>query len=211
MALLVISAVTTAIEVGSLIYRLLNQPKLRPPVGDLQISQSIDGGPITFGYGAGTRVAGTLGWTPGIQFVKAGVPGAGGSNFGGATQFDFFADFAFFFGEGPGTIRRMWGDSKLIYDASPLVSEYPPADYPAWSSTTLYNIGNIVSYNGIVYDCTQQNTGIFPGQPAIDTGGNLYWEQLGSYTVFDVEGTYNPGDVVSFEGQLYVNIQSTSN
>jgi hypothetical protein len=205
----IVAAISTAIEVGSMIYRLLNQPKLRPPVADLQISSSVDGAPISFGWGL-ARIAGSLAWTPGLYFIKAGVPGSGSSFGGGATQFDFFADFDIIFCEGPGTILRMWGDSKLIFDAEPGVSEYPPADFPAWVSTQLYNIGDIVSYNNVTYTCEQENTDIFPGQPAIVTGGILYWQALGSYAPWDIHGTYNPGDVVIVNGQLYVNIQSTS-
>ena len=204
----VVAAVSAAIEVGSLVYRLLNRPKLRPPVSDLQISAAVDGAPIPFGWGQ-VRIAGTLIWTPGLYFVKAGVPGSGSSFGGGATQFLFFADFMFAFCEGPATILRMWGDSKLIYDSTPGTSEYPPADFPAWSSTTLYNIGDIVSYNGVTYTCEQENTNIFPGQAAILTGGILYWQALGSYAPFDFNTQYNPGDVVIQNGQLYVNIQST--
>jgi len=209
MAMLVIAAVATAIEVGSTIYRMLHQPKLHPPVGDLQISSAIDGAPIPFGYGR-VRIAGSPIWTPGLKSVQAGVPGAGGSGFGGATQFLFFADCAYAFCEGPGTILRMWGDSKLIYDITPTTSEFPPGDFPAWSSTVLYNIGDIVSYSNQTYTCEQQNINIHPGQPPADTGDILYWQALGSYAVFDVNKTYNPGDVVIETGQLYVNIQTTS-
>jgi hypothetical protein len=211
MAMIVITAVVAAIEVASTIYRLLNQPKIRPPVGDLQISSALDGAPIPFGYGR-VRVAGTLIWTPGLTFTKAGVPGShGGSGFGGgATQFLFFANFAFAFCEGPATIFRIWADSKLVYDASPLVAEYPPSDFPAWSSLILYNIGDIVSYNNLVYVSEQQSLDIVPSLTSEATGGIVYWSQLGSYQNFTVHGTYNPGDVVIYDGVLYTNIQSTS-
>ncbi|HWJ40618.1 MAG TPA: phage tail protein, partial [Candidatus Limnocylindrales bacterium] len=98
----------------------------------------------------------------------------------------------------------------LIYDAAPGSSEYPAANYPAWDPSILYNIGDIISYNGLVYDCDQQNTGITPGQTADETGGILYWSQLGSYQPWDINGTYGPGDVVIYNGVLYVNIQSTN-
>jgi hypothetical protein len=210
MAMLVLVAVTTAIEVGSMIYRLLNRPKLRPPVGDLQISSSIQGAPIPFGDGR-VVIAGSLNWTPGLRSTQAGVPGAGGSNFGGgATQFLFFADCDYSFCEGPAIVLRMWGDSKLIYDATPGTSEFPPGNFSAWNSATLYNIGDIVSYNSQTYTCTQQSKNIFPGQTADETGGVLYWQVLGSYAPWDIDQTYNPGDVVIQNGQLYVNIQTTS-
>jgi hypothetical protein len=210
MAMLVVLAVTTAFEVGSTIYRLLNRPKLRPPVGDLQISSAIQGAPIPFGDGR-VVIAGSLNWTPGLTSTKAGVPGAGGSNFGGgATQFLFFADCDYVFCEGPAIVLRMWGDSKLIYDATPGTAEFPPGNFTPWNSGTLYNIGDIVSYNGQTYACEQQNKNIFPGQTAIETGGVLYWQALGSYAPWDIDGTYNPGDVVIQDGQLYVNIQTTT-
>lgn len=209
MAQLVVLAVVAAVETASFIYRLLNRPKARPPVADLQVASAIQGAPIPFGYGR-ARIAGTLIWTPGLYFTVAGIPGTGGLFTPDATQYLYFANFAFLFCEGPAAILRMWADEKLIYDNSPGTSEFPAADYPPWNPATLYNIGDIVSYLGLVYTCTQQNTNIFPGQPAIDTGGILYWSQLGSYQPFTVSGTYGPGDVVISDGQLYVNIQSTS-
>jgi hypothetical protein len=208
-ALVIVAAVSAAIEVGSIIYRILNRPKLRPPVGDAQIATSIEGAPITFGYGT-ALVGGELDWSPGLRFVKAGIPGAGGSNFGGPQQFLYFANFRFDFAEGPGEILKMWGDTKIIYDGAPTIAEFPPGDFPAWNNATNYNIGDIISYQGQVYRCEQENINIFPGQSAIDTGGILYWSVLGSYPPFDVDDTYSPGDVVTYNGQLYVNIQSTN-
>jgi hypothetical protein len=209
MAMLVVAAVSAAIEVGSMIYRLLNRPKARPPVADLQISSSTDGAPIPFGYGRG-RIAGSLIWTPGLFFTEAGISGTGSLFTPDQKQFLFFANCAFLFCEGPATILRMWGDSKLIYESTPGVSEYPASNFPAWSNIILYNIGDIVGYLGVVYTCEQENKGIHPGQPASDTGGILYWQALGSYAPWNTDGTYNPGDVVIDGGILYVNIQSTS-
>jgi len=209
--MVIVAAVSAAIEVGSFVYRLTHQPKLRPPVADLQISSAIDGAPISFGWSR-VRIAGNLLWTPGLFSIKAGVPGGGGgSNFGGgATQFLFFANCAYEFCEGPATFTRLWGDSKLIYDSTPGTSEFPPADFPAWTATALYNIGDIVSYNGQTYTSEQQSMNIFPGQTADETGGILYWQVLGSYAPWDINQTYNPGDVVISGGVLYVNIQTTT-
>lgn len=208
MAQLVIIAVAAAIETASFIYRLLNRPTLKPPVGDLQIASALDGAPRPFGYGR-VRIAGCLIWTPGLYFTKAGIPGTGSLFTPDQQQYLYFANFAFAFCEGPAAIRRLWADEKLIYDAAPFLSEYPAEDYPPWQSGYLYNIGDIVSYQGLVYTCEQQTNSVAPGTPATSTGGINYWTRLGSYAPFDINGSYGPGDVVSYDGQLYVCIQST--
>jgi Putative phage tail protein len=198
MALLVITA---AIEVASLIYRLVNQPPTpKPPLSSLQISNSQNGAPRPFSYGS-NRYAGQIIWTSGLMYVQQQVSEKGG---GGPVQDDFYASFAVAFGEGPATIRRIWGDTKLIYDSDPTAgTDYPIGDYPAWSATQEYNPGNQVAYNGQAYECLVLNTGQVP-TPLPPGSGTVYWAIQSDYPPWDTETEYNAGDVVSYGGQLYV-------
>jgi chitodextrinase len=193
-----ILAITAAVEIGSLIYQLVSRPPTpKPQLASLQISNAQNGAPIPFGYGT-TRHAGQLIWTPGLTYKK--FTEGGGSSFGGVTNYTFYASFAIAFGEGPATIDRLWGDSKLIYDSNPLAtSQLDAANYPAWDAATEYNPGAAVSYNGLVYECVLLNTGQIPSAVA-----STYWLQIGDYPNWSSIVQYNGGDVVTRNGQLWV-------
>src|SRR5690348_16703128 len=135
MAMIVVAAISVAVEVGSAIYQMLNRPKVKPPVQDLQIAGSSEGAPIPFGYG-NVRIAGNLIWTPGLRYTVRKTHVGGFFGLGGSTvrTYTYYTDFAFAFCEGPAEIVRLWADSKLIWSASPATAEYPPEDYPPWDS-----------------------------------------------------------------------------
>lgn len=200
MAMIVIGAVAVAAEVSMTIYNLLNRPKMRPPVQDLQISNATEGAPIPFGYGLG-RIAGNLIWTPGLRYQ---IKTIGGSIFGGGVKtYIYYADFAFAWCEGPAEVMRIWGDSKLIWTSASAVAEYPPEDFPEWDPTVLYNIGDIVSYQDLVWQATNESTNVAPG--TLDPITSLAdWQQLGSTPAWSSTTQYNPGDVVTYGGEIYV-------
>lgn len=198
--MIVIGAVAVAAEVSMTIYQLLNRPKARPPVQDLQIANATEGAPIPFGYGLG-RIAGNLIWTKGLRYQ---IKKIGGSIFGGGVKtYIYYADFAFAFCEGPAEVLRLWGDSKLIWTSATAIAEFPPEDFPEWDSTVLYNIGDIVTYQNLVWQSTNESTNVAPGTLDPVTG-LADWVQMGSTPEWLFTQQYNPGDVVTFEGQIYV-------
>jgi hypothetical protein len=197
-----ILAITAAIEIGSLIYRLVDRPTTpKPPLSSLQISNAQNGAPIPFGYGT-CRFAGQIIWTSGLQYKTTSSKKGGPS----VVNYVYFTSFAIAFGEGPATINRIWGDSKLIYDANPSLStDYPVQDYPVWDPTVNYSPGNLVAYNGQVYECLDTNTNQIPS--ALNT---TYWNIQSDYPPWLNTQAYNAGDVVMYNGQLWVCVQGNT-
>jgi len=96
-----------------------------PKLNDLMVSSSTDGAAIPFGYGT-YRLGGNIIWSPGlVEHQATETTGGKGGPSTTSTTYSYSASFAVSFGEGPGTIKKLWGDSKLIYDAS-ASSKYPP-------------------------------------------------------------------------------------
>lgn len=199
-----ILAITAAIEIGSLIYRLVDRPTTpKPPLASLQISNAQNGAPIPFGYGT-CRFAGQVIWTPGLTYKKSTQSKKGGPS---VATYVYFASFSVAFGEGPSSIGRIWGDSKLIYDPNPTAtSSLDVSNYPAWDSTVTYNPGADVAYAGSVWECITLNTGQVP-----NAHGSTYWLQVGDYPNWNNTAAYNPGDVVTYNNQLYVAMNSNTN
>ncbi|MGH8566843.1 MAG: hypothetical protein ACREXU_02225 [Gammaproteobacteria bacterium] len=93
-----------------------------PRLNDLSVQSSTEGAAIPIVYGAG-RFAGNVIWALPIKETQHedDVDGGGGKGLGGggATQvsYTYSASFAVGLCEGPvGGVRRIWADSKLIYD-----------------------------------------------------------------------------------------------
>lgn len=105
---------------GETIGGFLFQPHLNGPrLADQQISGSTPGSPIPWGYG-GFRIAGQIIWASGIIETATNQSTSGGKGFGGPTTtvYTYTISFACAFCEGPASITRIWGDSKLIYDTT---------------------------------------------------------------------------------------------
>lgn len=191
-AMLVVAIIGLALTLAQLGYQLSNRPGHHGlPLQD-QISNSTNGSPIQIGYGT-CRPAGTIIWSTGIKYIgqtskKGGQPG-------------YYASFAFAFGEGPGRLTRLWGDSKFVWTNLPTsASEFPANLLPQWNATTIYNPGNEVGYNGQAYICFETNTGITPGSSP-ET-----WGVTGDFPAWDNMHAYNIGDVVTFNNQFWTNI-----
>lgn len=97
----------------------VDQPDIvGPRLSDLTVQTSQDGAPLPVVYGT-MRVAGNVFWTTGIQEIRHKEEAGGGS--GGPSQdiisYTYQTDIAVGIcaGEIQG-IRRVWADSKLIYD-----------------------------------------------------------------------------------------------
>jgi hypothetical protein len=169
------------------------------PLQDLNVSSSAEGAAIPFGYGT-MRVPGQLIWSPGITYNTV-TQTSGGSGKGANTPvgYVYFSNMAIAFGEGPGTIGRVWADSKLIFKGG-----LPFGGFSAWSSTQNYVPEDLVSYRWSpggtplvsIFQCVVPNSGITP------PGNNLYWSDSG-YGYWDSTIQYEPGNQVAYPGHPY--------
>jgi hypothetical protein len=101
-----------------------------PRLNDLTVSTSSDGAAIPFGYGT-YRFGGNIIWSPGIkEHVTTSESGGKGGPSTTTTSYSYTASFAVAFGEGTGTIKKLWGDTKVLYDSA------APSKYP---TPTLYS------------------------------------------------------------------------
>ncbi len=91
-----------------------------PRLSDLQVVSSANGIPIPWGYGT-FRVGGNVIWCPGLIENSETKKGLSTSQ----TEYHYYASFAAAFCQGPANIIRIWGDTKIIYDAG------GPAYYPS--------------------------------------------------------------------------------
>jgi hypothetical protein len=206
----IIAGASAGLAVGSAINAIAFPGKrpLQYPLQDLQVSSSADGAPIPFGYNL-CRFAGQIIWAPPIQFVQK--PQESGGPSGGTTSsvYIYFASFAVAFGEGPGIIHRIWGDSKLIYKNVAIPGNIEPlGDLPEWDATVNYVTDDLVLYltptsQGLV-DLAYQAR--YPNINKTPVGNSLYWAQVSDYPTWQRDTTYQPGAMVDYFGQIYVAI-----
>lgn len=89
-----------------------------PRLSDLSVQSSTDGAPLPLLFGT-ARLAGNVIWSTGLEESAHTEEAGGGSGGGGAsiTTYTYKTDVAIALCEGEITgIRRIWADSKLIYD-----------------------------------------------------------------------------------------------
>src|SRR5581483_6203782 len=182
----IIAGTSEGLSVGLTLGQILFRKPGTAPLQDLQVSSSAPGAPIPFGYGT-SRFAGQLIWCPGIHYTSKTSKGGPSQ-----TSFVYYANFAVAMGEGPALVHRIFGDSKLIYSDLPGdQGDFPVDDYPAWSSTQLYNPGNTVGYLGQVYKCVTANTNHIPTPTT--TSGTIYWELASNYPAWQSGVAYSLG------------------
>lgn len=79
-----------------------------------------------------------------------------------------------------------------------------------WQTSTVYGIGNIVKYNGYVYRCTANHTSIILaslGLPNDIANWTLLATTYDWKNTWTVNFNYNLGDVVRYNGTVYICIQ----
>lgn len=86
-----------------------------PHLNDLRVMSSTAGAPIPFGYNL-NRVAGEMIWTSTIKEVTTVITDGSGNK---QRVFSYYADVAIAFGEGPASVGKIWGDSKLLLSSVP--------------------------------------------------------------------------------------------
>jgi hypothetical protein len=125
-------------SVGSSVGAAVTAPHLQGPrLSDLTVSSSTNGTGIPFGYGT-FRLGGNIIWSPGLIEHKKEESAKGGPT---TTTYTYTASFAAAFGEGPATIKRVWADSKVIYDPAAYAGKYPvPSIYEGNETQTADSI-----------------------------------------------------------------------
>jgi hypothetical protein len=189
-----VSGVSLGLAVGNMLFG--KHPPGQAPLQDLNVSSSADGTPIPFGYGT-HRFAGQVIWSPGITYRKLDI-GKGGPR---ASTFAYSASFAAAFGEGPSSIGRIWGDSKLIYKGG-----QPFGQVTVWTPTGIYHLDDLVSYRWnpgagyltAIFQCLLTSQNIVP------PGNSLYWSSSG-YAFYDDATQYYPGNEVVYPGDASSN------
>jgi len=169
------------------------------PIQDLNVSSSANGAAIPFGYGT-MRVPGQVIWSPGISYNVVSSSGGGGGKGASTPQgYVYFANMAVAFGEGSGTIGRIWADSKLIWKGG-----LPFGSFAPWSSTQHYVPEDLASYHWQpgggyqpiveIFKCVVPCTNVTP------PGNSLYWANSG-YQYWSGSITYTPGEEIAYPGQ----------
>lgn len=103
-------------SLGSMLGSALDPQKVEGPrLTDLKLQNSQYGGMITILYGT-MRIAGNVIWQTDLREISKTEGGKGGPE---VTTYSYVASFAIRVCEGPVYgIRKMWADSRLVYDAS---------------------------------------------------------------------------------------------
>lgn len=104
--------------IGGLVFAPEGQQVEGPRIGDTDIQSSALGIIIPEHYGT-TRTAGAILWSGGLKETKNKEKQGKGGGGGSVTTYTYSASFLLSLGRGPASaIRRIWADSKLIYDAT---------------------------------------------------------------------------------------------
>lgn len=126
--------------IGSLAFPGKGQHVYGPRINDMQVSTSAPGQVIPLVFGT-MRLGGQIIWSTGLIETTTNVKqgGKGGPSVT-QTTYTYTVSVAAAFCQGPATITRLWGDTKLIYDSTGSSS----SNRGNWNATTNYNVGDIV-------------------------------------------------------------------
>ena len=154
--------------VGNLLFGQKGQTQEGPRLSDLTVQSSTYGAPIPIVYGT-MRFAGNVIWSTSLQETRHVQTEHGGKGGGGgsATQVTYTYSVSFAVGlcVGPvASVRRIWADTKLIYDASASntqsVEQYPgviriytgtETQLPDSTMEMALGVGNVPAHRGMVY------------------------------------------------------------
>jgi len=203
----IIAGASAGLAVGSVIGAAAfpGRNPVRYPLQDLQVSSSADGAPIPFGYNL-VRFGGQIIWAIPLTFVSKEEESTGPSSGNSSSIYAYYATFAVAFGEGPGIIHKIYGDSKVIYKNNAVPGNaIPLGETPTWDASVNYDTDDMVVY------MTPTSYGLEPlvyqaRLPNIDkppVGNSLYWELDSQYGAWFSSTTYQPGAMVDVNGQIY--------
>lgn len=167
--------------IGSMVGGALTAPDIQGPrVDDLRIQLNTYGAPIPKLYGT-DRLAGTVIWSTDLIETESEEGGKGGPS---TTNYTYSISCAVAIAEGTiKSIRRMWADAKLVYDARAEATDEAKAESTRFRGYwTLYSggetqtadptieaiegVGNAPAYRGTAYV-------VFAGLPLADFGNRI--------------------------------------
>ena len=96
-------------------------------------------------------------------------------------------------------IRNDFGNWELMLDGQEWRGE--------WQTSTVYGIGNIVKYNGYVYRCTENHTSVILSNLGLPNDIDNWTLLATTYdwkNIWTTETNYNLGDVVRYNGIVYI-------
>lgn len=113
-----------------------------PRVNDMQVTNSTPGQVIPLIFGA-MRIGGNVFWSSGLteNSTTTSQGGKGGPT-NSSTTYTYSISCAVGFCQGPASIIRVWGDSKLIYNGKASSG----TNKGTWNGGTNYNVNDIVQY-----------------------------------------------------------------
>ena len=208
-------AIMAAVAVAGAIISRIFPEKPAPRLTDMAVSTSTNGQIVPFGYG-NFRVGGNVIWSPGFIAQTQVVGGKGTFQ----TNYNYYASFAAAFGQGVASIVRVWGDTKVIYEAGGptyFPSKYFFNGYPGYQcgvcGSFVDNYGNVIEAvwfgHGFTYTvpagATALQLGINNNYQAITSGGfNLTCSVAGGQTTTAfVPSTAVPWEVVGTQNASF--------
>ena len=153
--------------VGNLLFGGKGQNQEGPRLSDLSVQTSTYGAAVPLVYGT-MRLAGNIIWstplkeTRHVQHQRGGKGGGGGAT---QTTYSYSVSFGVGLCAGPvSTVRRIWADTKLIYDATTsntqATEKYPgvvrihtgdESQLPDSTIEMALGVGNVPAYRGLCY------------------------------------------------------------
>lgn len=129
--------------VGTVAFPGKGQHVYGPRVNDMQVSSSAPGQVIPLLFGV-MRLGGQIIWSTGLleHTTNTNQSAKGGPSVT-QTTYTYSCSFAAGFCQGPGKITRIWGDTKLIYNATGNTNPHRGV----WNSTTEYFTNDVVTEN----------------------------------------------------------------
>lgn len=139
-------------------------PLQGPRLNDLQVTTATEGNPVKWAIGPKNRIGGTVIWMPPLKEVARTTGGKGGVT-PEVTNYTYFASLAIGVVETrdlPGgkikAIRKIWADTKVIYDDNGPTEQYASISIYKGDQTTpdalmeaTEGVGLIPSYEGLAY------------------------------------------------------------
>jgi hypothetical protein len=158
--------------VGNALFPVHLPGQFGPRLGDLSVSTSTNGAFIPIGYGT-VALGSNIFWSPGlVEHSTSTTSGGKGGPTVTTTTYNYTISFAAGFGEGPGTVIKVWGDAKVLYDGSGGAYVNFLGDFV---NTTPYQVGDVVKYSGKYYRLAMPWGSLPFPSPTTPPFGSLIW------------------------------------
>ena len=157
--------------IGSAVFPIHFPGQFGPRLNDLLVSGSSPGAFIPFGYGK-AAFGGQIIWSPGlVEHSTTTTQGGKGGPTVTSTTYNYTADVAAAWGEGPGSIAKIWGDAKVLFDTGAAYINFKGD----WNNSSLYAIGDVVKDGSKYYQAVIPTTSLPGIEPGTVPFGQLIW------------------------------------